>query len=495
MSQGKLPIIAVICAYILHYPTHSQSILKYTQNEVEPIEKFTFLVDSNIVRVASTVRLEQFDILIGIDFSYEQWKIMLGMMDLILEEFPKFEFFKDAELKDQFAGACLLGQDKFNQFHRHVDEILKFKNENINDTSVNLCSETPIEITYKGLERELRNLKNRYNFIKPTWTVQDVKTKSEIQGIILDFCFYFNDFAISHELLTSEMLTALEELSDNVYPEVLFGEEIRNCTYSSKGDGEQYHVIRCERNNKGYRCQIEVTQAINLKEYIRAYPIHYEEVTLMGYEPSDIFGRTIDSRELKYLDCSDEHSGDYAVCVERDVPDHCKSALSADNIANVIRYCNFTKEIAPIGLTLPHGGVLVQGEGVTIKNGENSLKQVPPIVIYSPDTVTLNFDEEDYVFPPAIQINKLVVIESRLTTAEIEKLLGEYEWQNFWEHVETDDYIRYALVLLQIIIFPMALFGCYVTLSQRKLIRKIIQTPKHRRKENFKNNQQILRGI
>ena len=141
MPPGKLSYsllqVLTICNVV-----YSQSILKHIQNEVEPIEKFTFLVDSNIVRVASTVRLEQFDILIGIDFSYEQWKIILGMMDLLLEEFPKFEFFKDAELKDQFAGACLLGQEKFNQFHQHVNEILKFKNENINDTSINLCSET-----------------------------------------------------------------------------------------------------------------------------------------------------------------------------------------------------------------------------------------------------------------------------------------------------------------------------------------------------------------
>ncbi len=108
--NGKMTIV-LIYVYIYLSSVNSQSILKHTQNEIEPIDKFSFLVDSNIVRVASTVRLEQFDILIGIDFSYEKWKIMLGMLDLILEEFPKFEFFKDAEIKDNFAGACLLGQD------------------------------------------------------------------------------------------------------------------------------------------------------------------------------------------------------------------------------------------------------------------------------------------------------------------------------------------------------------------------------------------------
>ncbi len=88
-----------------------------------------------------------------------------------------------------------------------------------------------------------------------------------------------------------------------------------------------------------------------------------------------------------------------------------------------------------------------------------------------------------------------MVIESKLTKSDIEKLVEAYEWENFWENIETDDYIRYALVLLQLIIFPMALFGCYVTLTQRRFIRTLVQNPKHKRKENFKNNQQILTKI
>jgi len=472
-----------------------QSVLKQKEYDVEPIEKFSFLIDGNKLTVASTVRLEQMDILLGMDFSYENWKLILAEFDLILEAFPQLEFFNDAALKEEYAGLCLLGQHKFNEFHQHISECMRFKNEQINDTAVNLCSETPIEIRLSYLQRELQNIKNRYKYINAQWTPDDVRNKPENQNILLEFCSYYNDFAIVYERLSAELLTALEELSDGIYPEVLFGELIRNCSYSVNGDGERYKVIRCAKNNKGYRCQIEITQAVGLREYIRAYPVHYDEILLMGFNENDLFGRTTDVRELKYLDCEDNQGSDYAVCIEHNVPDPCKSALTADNINDVIKRCNFTKETPPVGIILPHGGVLIQGNDISIKNGDASISQKPPVAIYSPEIITVKVDEEDYIFPPAIQIERLTIVESKLTKTDISNLIKAYEWENFWDNVETDDYVRYILVLIQIIIFPIAIFGCYFTLTQRKYWKNLQNNPKKKGKDNFNDNKYLLRKI
>jgi hypothetical protein len=215
----------------------------------------------------------------------------------------------------------------------------------------------------------------------------------------------------------------------------------------------------------------------------------------MGYTPNDLFGRTLDVRELKYLDCDDRQSGDYAVCTENAIPDPCKSALSANNINEIINKCNFTKEEPPIGIILPHGGILIQGDKLTIKNGEASISQKAPLAIYSPEILTVKMEEEDYVFPPAIQIEKLVIVESKLTQKDIDYLVDTYEWEHFWNEVNTDDYIRYILLLIQIIIFPIAISGCYFTLKQRKMMKKFENNPKTKGKENFKNNQYLLRKI
>ncbi len=52
------------------------------------------------------------------------------------------------------------------------------------------------------------------------------------QTILVEYCGYLNDFSIVYEQRVSDMLASLEELTDGFYPEILFGNLIRNCTYS-----------------------------------------------------------------------------------------------------------------------------------------------------------------------------------------------------------------------------------------------------------------------
>jgi len=138
---------------------------------------------------------------------------------------------------------------------------------------------------------------------------------------------------------------------------------------------------------------------------------------------------------------------------------------------------------------------LIQGNDISIKNGDASISQKPPVAIYSPEIITVKVDEEDYIFPPAIQIEKLTIVESKLTKTEISNLIKAYEWENFWDSVETDDYVRYILVLIQIIIFPIAIFGCYFTLTQRKYWKNLQNNPKKKGKDNFNDNKYLLRKI
>ncbi len=51
------------------YKTNGQLKLTNPVVKVEPVKPFTFLVDGARISVANTVRLEQLDVLIGIDFS------------------------------------------------------------------------------------------------------------------------------------------------------------------------------------------------------------------------------------------------------------------------------------------------------------------------------------------------------------------------------------------------------------------------------------------
>jgi len=55
--------------------------------KVEPVKPFTFLVDGAKISVANTVRLEQLDVLIGIDFSEARWKVTQSSLSAIINSF------------------------------------------------------------------------------------------------------------------------------------------------------------------------------------------------------------------------------------------------------------------------------------------------------------------------------------------------------------------------------------------------------------------------
>jgi hypothetical protein len=494
-----LPLIIIIfCLPIVFHcgTVLGQAQLKGKPKEIAPIESFAFLVEAENLIVASTIRYEQMDILIGIDFDDIKYKEIAAELDIVMETFPKFNFFKDAILMEEYAGLCLIGQNRFNKFHKHMKEIFKFKNEKVIDEPVNICSLIPLEMNLKELSRDKQNLQNRLRAINANWDAATIKTSVEAQNILFEFCSYMNDFATIYEIIADDMLTSLEMLSDKVYPEVLFGELTRDCNGSRNGEGEKFDVTMCKKTNKGYRCQITITQSINLKEYTKVYPIHYDNIRLSGFNDNDNFAKTLITMELRYMSCDNSNSGDYPVCIEQIIPEPCNGLIIRSDIKGIINNCNFTRSIPQIGIMIPYGGIIIQGNGLEIKNGENSISHKTPMVIYSPETITITDNKEDYVYPPAITIEELTIVESKLSLEEIEYLKNSMKWEEVWENTDYEDLIDYILIILQIIIFPLAIASCYYANKHRKFLGSVEkQRRKGKGKENYKQNQYLLRKI
>ena len=477
------------------YKTNGQLKLTNPVVKVEPVKPFTFLVDGARISVANTVRLEQLDVLIGIDFSEARWKVTQSSLSAIINSFSQFGFFTDATLLNEFGGLCRIGEEGFARLGKLMDECFRFKNENNIDAPINVCSETPLSITNVELQHELTNLGNRFNRIKETWTAQEVKDDVNAQTILVEYCGYLNDFSIVYEQRVSDMLASLEELTDGFYPEILFGNLIRNCTYSINGDGEQYEVIACKGTTKGMRCQVEITQTINLRDYTRSYAVHYNGIAISGNSPHDIFAKTLDVKEIKYLECSDEYSGDFTVCDEKKVPEPCKKYLELDDITNIIHYCNFTKSTPHVGTVLPHGGLLIQGHDRTeLISGTNKLQNKLPLVVYSPDILTIKEGDEDFIFAPAITVENLIIVESKISEKDIEKLKSNYEWKQMIKDVDLDEYIDLILIILQILLIPLIIISFYLAIKQKNLLKSIDvrKLTKYPGTENLRNNQHFL---
>jgi len=490
--------VCFLWIFLSTWGSYGQHKLKTQEARTTPSQPFSFLVEGNKISVANTVRIEQMDVLIGIDFSMIKWREKLALFDEIFKGFNELSFFSDVALKKQYAGMCIFGTELFNDFRIIFGEVFQFKNENVDDSPVNVCSVTPLSMTLDELNRAIENLSYLFDSFNENWTTQDVKTNATVQSMIFDYCSYLNDLSIVLENKGSSILRALEELSDGNYPEVLFGNLIKNCSFTKNGEGETFKVSGCMDNKTGMRCQVQISQATNLREYTQYHPVHYHGISIAGNEMGSLFGKSKDLLEMKYLQCEGEFAGDFLVCEEQKIPEPCKTGLDADDATSIINYCNFSRSEPHIGTILPNGGILIQSQDrVEIASNKTRIGQHPPLVIYTPDILTVRHREEDYIFAPSIKMENLIIIESKLTPEEMEKLQSRINWDETMKGIDLDFWFDVALLLVEILIIPFALISFILACKQKNDIKDLSKDlfgTGNINKDNFKRNrQQLLR--
>ena len=468
-----------------------QMVLRGSEKGVEPIPAFSFLFDGKPFEVTSKVSLENFDLLVKVDFDIIQLKEMVVDFNSVVKEWPKLPFFNDQELKIEYISLCYEGQRSWTRLESNLEQIIKFKNNEI-DVEVNTCTYVSHEIKLEDFNRGTMNLRNRYNQVKVEWTPDQVKTDLSKKNTLVLFCKQFAEFTTIWDDYTGDMLGVLQELSDRIYPELLVSQLDRNCTGAIPGEGESFTVTSCKASKDGYRCQIEVAKATETKEYIRVHPVHYENIHISGEDEKQIFGKDSKTGEIQLLDCSVIVSPDFPSCIVSEIEPKCKVGLALDHFDEVLNNCFFNLGEPELTTPLTHGGVFVQGDSdVQVSNGQQRLQKIPPIALYSPLPITIRENEEDLVYPPSINVTSLIVVESKLSPEQIYDLVSTVKWNLKLSSFQVSDYIRYALILIQAILFPMAIVSLVYTIKQRKVIHKLI-SKRGMEKDNFKKNEKYL---
>ena len=479
-------------------PGMGQVLLKNTNSvrTVEPLLPFMFLVEGKNMEVTSRVSVENFDLLLKLEFGSIQFREVIAEFNAIISEWPKMPFFSNEELKIEYISSCYEGQRAYTRMEHNINQILKFKNEEP-DTEINTCTYISHEIKLTDLQRGALNLKNRFTQVQRDWAPESIKTDLSKKNSLVLFCKQFAEFSTVWDDYTEDMLGALQELSDRIYPEILVSQFERNCTEALPGDGESFIVTSCRSSNLGYRCQIEVAKATETKEYARCWPVHYEDIHLAGENENQIFGKDIVTGEIKLLDCTVIVSPDFPSCIVTDLEVGCKTGLALEKFEDILDYCNFASGKPELTTPLPNGGVFIQGDSnVQISNGEVRIPKIPPIIVYSPLPITIRENEEDLVYPPSINVANLITVESKLTEYQIKDLLITVRRNMMWENIEISDYIRYALIALQLVLFPMAIFSLVHTIKQRKTIGKFLNKKRNGgEQENFRRNTYLLKKV
>ena len=177
----------------------------------------------------------------------------------------------------------------------------------------------------------------------------------------------------------------------------------------------------------------------------------------------------------------------------------CYSSLLTKDIENIIKQCNFTKETPSLGTRIQSGGILVQRMGTITKVKENTdyrlLTAESPILVFTNKLIKLENEELDMVFEPLGLAQNTRLVNSRLTSKNIENLKEKLKWEQLFEGLDTEDYTRYSALGLQGILYLIVAVIVVLTIKFRNKLKKL-QLPNENRKSRkniLKSNKSLLR--
>jgi len=219
-------------------------------------------------------------------------------------------------------------------------------------------------------------------------------------------------------------------------------------------------------------------------------PVHYQDIRIRGHTVSQQFARLPTSQEVKLIDCNHYifNSEKIPMCQIIDIEPACNAALLGTDNLKIIHNCNFTRSVPQLGIRTLSNGVLVQGSQVQAKVLDTvdykPLTRVSPILVFSPFKILVEKDREEEIFSSTSNITTTKLVKSRLSEAEIDKLESRYLWLSFTEDFDIEDAVRYILLVLQVILYPIAVTGIAIGIRAR---RRALQLLSPRNQKNVKN--------
>ena len=183
------------------------------------------------------------------------------------------------------------------------------------------------------------------------------------------------------------------------------------------------------------------------------------------------------------------------------IGDTCLSKLQGNSITDIINNCNFTKDETDVGIRTDSKGLLVQGIKVTAKikdgTGYKTLTTETPVLIFTDKEVVLVKDEDEFIFPTISNSSGTKVVKSKLTDKDKERLNARYEWEIFWENFDYEDIVRYLILVLQVVMYPVVIVSIGLGIRARKNLQQLgfSSHKKNPQKQIYKKNKMLLKNL
>jgi len=459
---------------------------------------FDFLIVGEEIKVSQRIVSDLATIVVIVDLDVVRMGQQIAIVEDVLKEWVDWAPVKgDTELATLFFGLTAEAAQGFVRITKLLNQIVTFIQPNP------WIPETDCTFNYTGLTlamatTDANTIKKMYDEIVKTWTTADIKADPIKKNVIKAFCNTLTEDLELWESKLSTMLNILDSLGSNIMPQQLMGLYQEGCIADNLG--ETVTVLDCLKTKIGYACKIEITHPMDILDMNLLIPVHYQDIRLRGETDHQQFAVLKETVEPKILDCDQYDFNDQTtpICEMKNVDKTCLQSLLISNVQNSIKNCNFTRETPTVGVRTYSRGILVQKKDTVTKTKEGTIERIVssdvPIIIFSEKTVVLDHNGEKFDFAKEGQIVGTRVVKSRLTEEDIEDLEDRVKQEEFLENLDTEDILRYLLLTLQALSYPIIIMGIAIGMKLRRKV-SALEFSSHKKvsKKNFKANQRSFR--
>lgn len=457
-----------------------------------------FLADGDDIHLSLITEINRIGLNIKLDLKELEVKTATAAILQTIQSWEAYgPFAQDSGLKMEYLSMSSNGLTSTRKMIKNIEKILPYiSSSEIYDNKTHTCVVTPRTLSTDKFTRADYNLKKRWSHIDSSWTPATIKSDKSQANTLLLFANYLNDMGFALMQETSELVTILEQLSDEKFPETLHS-DLENSECIPEEAGEGYSVKACAKKDIGFCCELETIVPKQLETFTQLYPVHYENIRLKLCE-NCFYVKDKDSSFIKYANCSARYSMnmDFPVCEFVPLEKECLKYLQEVKVSEVISNCKFEEKIPDTVTLLPKNGILVQGkDDISVSTGTRTLSERLPYVIYSPDSVIVRHNGQEITVPGSKSVTALQIAISILTDDDILTLKKKHFWDDFRQEWGTDDSLRVSLLSLQILFVPISIgLSVFLFIRNKAKLAILEQAEKQAAtKANYEENRKMLK--
>jgi hypothetical protein len=217
-----------------------------------------------------------------------------------------------------------------------------------------------------------------------------------------------------------------------------------------------------------------VTNTIELQPVV--YSSVENKLSIQLYlPPNHKYLRKDDTSTIKLMNCThltNWQTKSTPVCLTDDADSDCETALTANQISDIISTCEFQYINPDPVVSLTGNGLLVQGLTTTAYEDNKPITKGLPIVMYSNKPVLVRIAGKTDITFPAIEEVVPKILTTKLSKIDLLALSTRALWSVFWRDFDLNDYLEYINLALNLLFIPLSFISFCMTCACCKCCKR-----------------------